>query len=57
MRLIDADALIKDLNDYIVSSKQAISEHPDDIFKYNSGILSAIQAVMDAPTILIVEQE
>lgn len=51
MRPIDADVLIKDLNDYIVNPNQAISEHPDDIFKYNSGLLSAIQVVMDAPTI------
>ena len=51
MRPIDADALLKDIEEYIVSAENTISEHPDDIRNYNNGLLTAIKAVTDAPTI------
>ena len=41
---------IKEIEEYIVKENEAISEHPDDIFKYNSGLLTAIQAVHDLPS-------
>lgn len=47
--LIKRSDTIKELKEYIIAEHEAISEHPDDIFKYNSGLLTAIQAVYDMP--------
>ena len=41
---------IEEIKEYMVKENEAISEHPDDIFKYNSGLLTAIQAVHDLPS-------
>lgn len=49
MRLIDGEALLKELKEYMVNPDNAISEHPDDVRNYNSGLLTAIQVVADAP--------
>ena len=41
---------IKEIEECIVKENEAISEYPDDTFKYNSGLLTAIQAVHDLPS-------
>ena len=46
---VNRGAAIKEIKDYIINPDQAISEHPDDCFKYNSGILTAIQVINDLP--------
>lgn len=41
---------IKEIKECIIADHEAISEYPDDIFKYNSGLLTAIQMVYDLPS-------
>ena len=48
--MISRQNTITSIRDYMVNPKEAISEHPDDILKYNSGLLSAVQAVNDMPS-------
>lgn len=49
--LIDREALLKDLKEYMVNPEDVISEHPDDVHNYNAGLLTAIQLVTDAPVV------
>lgn len=48
--IISRQNTITSIRDYMVNPKEAISEHPDDILKYNSGLLSAVQTVNDMPS-------
>ena len=48
--LISRQVVVKDLEEYIVKPENAISDHPDDIHNYNSGLLTAIQVVTDTPS-------
>ena len=49
MRLIDADVLIKDLEEYKVDTSNAISE--DELYGYDAGLHTSICAVIEAVTI------
>lgn len=49
-RLISERAAIDEIYSYRVNPDQAISEYPDDVFQYNSGLISAIQAIKSLPT-------
>lgn len=48
--LIDRQAAIEELKSYIVDPKMEISENPDDVFQYNSGIRTAVGVIMELPT-------
>ena len=56
-RYIDADTLIKEIKEYQVSPEQAVSETEDYINGYNSGLHTAICAVIDAPIVDVIEAE
>ena len=45
--LISKKNTIKALKSFLVDPEKAVSEHPTDVEKYNSGILMAIQVVSD----------
>lgn len=47
---ISRRAAVKEIKSYMVDPERAVSEHPDDVFRYNSGLLSALQAVEDLPS-------
>lgn len=49
--LIDREALLKELKEYIVNPEDVISEHPDDVHNYNAGLHTAIQVITDAPVV------
>ena len=49
--LISRQAAIDALRDNLVDPDKAISEHPDDVFNYNSGLLTAVQAILDLPSV------
>ena len=48
--LIDREGLLKELKEYIVNPENATAEHPDDVRNYNSGLLTAVQVVTEAPS-------
>lgn len=48
--LISREVVLKELEEYLVNPETAISVYPDDIHNYNSGLLTAIQAVTDIPS-------
>lgn len=48
--LISRSKALDEIKSYIVDANKAISEHPDEVFKYNSGLLTAMQAVTDLPS-------
>lgn len=47
---IERDKAIDELRQYIVDPKKAISDHPDDIEKFNDGIDTAISVLSTLPT-------
>ena len=49
--LIDREALLKKLEEYMVSAKDVILATPEEIHNYNGGLRTAIQIVADAPTV------
>lgn len=50
IELIDREAAIEELKSYMVDPNKAISENPDDVFQYNSGIRTAVGVIMELPT-------
>ena len=54
---IKREDAIKTIKEYFVDSDTAISEHPDDVFRYNSGLQSALEAVFDIPSADVVERK
>lgn len=55
MRLVDARVLFEDIKEYMVDPDLAISDHRDDIYHYNSGLLTAMRSVLEAPTVDLVK--
>lgn len=49
--LINRQATIDAIKDYMVDPEQVISEYTDDVLKYNSGLLTAIQAIENLPSV------
>ena len=49
--LISRRMAINEIKEYIVDPNQAISEYEDNVFNYNSGLKSAVQAVVDLPSV------
>lgn len=47
--LISRQMAISEIKEYIVDPNQAISEYEDNVFNYNSGLKSAVQAIVDLP--------
>ena len=47
---IERDKAIDELRQYVVNPKKAISDHPDDIEKFNDGIDTAISVLFTLPT-------
>lgn len=48
--LISRQAAIDAIKEYIVDPNKPISEYEDDIFNYNAGLKSAVQAIVDLPS-------
>ncbi len=49
--LISRQAAIEAIKDYIVDPDKSISEYEDNVFNYNAGLKSAVQAVVDLPSV------
>lgn len=47
---ISRQAAIDAIKEYITDPNQAISEYEDNVFYYNSGLKSAVQAIVDLPS-------
>lgn len=47
--LISRQAAIAEIKDYIVDPDKAVSEYEDNVFNYNAGLKSAVQAVVGLP--------
>ena len=54
---IKREDALKAIKEYFVDPDKAISEHPDDVFRYNSGLQSALQVVFDIPSADVVERK
>ena len=46
---ISRQAAITEIKSYIVDPDKAVSEYEDNVFNYNAGLKSAVQAVVDLP--------
>ena len=49
--LISRQMAIAEIKDYIVDPDKAVSEYEDNVFNYNAGLKSAVQAVVDLPSV------
>ena len=48
--VIYKQAAIDAIKEYIVDPNHAISEYEDNVFNYNAGLKSAVQAIVDLPS-------
>ena len=55
--LISRQSAIEAIKEYIVDPDKAISECEDDVFNYNAGLKSAVQAVVDLPSVELERSE
>ena len=54
---INREDVIRAIKEYFVDPDKVISERPDDVFRYNSGLLSALQVVFDVSSADVVERK